>query len=120
MEGAEYDRDRDLGCDTGLLNSAELKACVARKTNRYDFPDREKVNSSYTHSLKKLIAVAELDAAREEYAERDTEFRLNWGLVQEWSEQSRYQFSPREDAAALLAAVSDRKHGVIGWIKRYW
>jgi len=72
------------------------------------------------HSLRELIRVAELDEARLEQAGKDPDFRMNWDVVQSWSDQSRYRRHPPESAKTLLGAVGERRHGVISWIKLQW
>ena len=46
----------------GYSVECALKACVAKQTNRYDFPDKEPTRQVYTHSLEKLVALAGLKA----------------------------------------------------------
>ena len=104
----------------GYAVECALKACIARGTQRYDFPEKKSVDASYTHNLKDLIKVANLEPKRLEEAKTDPVFRNNWDLVQEWSEHSRYRRHGSEMAGALVKAIGDRKHGVIAWIKRYW
>ena len=104
----------------GYSVECALKACIARETQRYDFPDKKSVDASYTHNLKDLVKVANLELARLEEARRDPTFRNNWDLVQQWSEHSRYRRHGSEMAQALLKAIGDQKHGVIAWIKRHW
>jgi HEPN domain-containing protein len=97
-----------------------LKACIAKASRRYDFPDKRKVDSSHTHSLRDLVRVAGL---KEAYAERiasDPGFRKNREVVQSWSEQSRYRRHRPEDANELLGAIGDKRNGVISWIKLQW
>jgi len=67
-----------------------------------------------------LIRVAGLDKARIEHAGSDAAFGDNWKTAQEWSEVSRYERHGPESARNLVAAVSDRRHGVISWIKQRW
>ena len=104
----------------GYAVECALKACVARKTLRHDFPDRGRVNDSYTHSLKKLVDVADLTKARQAHERADNAFLLNWQIAADWSEESRYRLFSLQQAEKLLVAVSDRNHGVIAWIRRYW
>lgn len=94
-----------------------LKACIAKRTRRYDFPERRSVDASHTHNLKDLIRVANLEIVRLEHARKDIAFRDNWDLVQQWSELSRYRRCENSLAAALVKAVGDAKHGVMPWIK---
>jgi hypothetical protein len=104
----------------GYAVECALKACIAKGTRRGEFPERKKVESSHTHNLVELIKVAELDKARLERAGKDAAFRNNWDVVRSWSEQSRYERQQQESARTLLAAIGDRRHGVIPWIKQQW
>jgi hypothetical protein len=97
-----------------------LKACIAKGTQRGEFPDKKKVESSHSHNLRELIRVAGLDEARLERSGKDAEFLTNWDVVQSWSEQSRYRRHRPEAARTLIGAVGDRRHGVISWIKLQW
>jgi HEPN domain-containing protein len=104
----------------GYAVECALKACIAKGSKRYEFPDKKKVESSHSHNLRELIRVAGLDELRIERAARDSDFRTNWALAQGWSEQSRYQRHPPESARALIGAVGERHHGIISWIKQHW
>ncbi len=104
----------------GYAVECALKACIAKRTNRYDFPDKKSVEASYTHNLRDLIKVANLEVAHLEKAKADPSFRNNWDLVKDWSEHSRYRTQKAELAQALLKAIGDRQHGVFIWIRRYW
>jgi hypothetical protein len=93
-----------------------LKACIAKGTKKHEFPDRKRVNDSYTHVLKDLVKLANLEDLHLDRLRTDKSFRDNWEVVQIWSEQSRYRRSEPEDAQALLKAAS----GVMSWIKLHW
>ena len=104
----------------GYAVECALKACIAKGTQRHEFPDRRRVESSYSHNLRELIKVAGLDDARRERAGQDASFRSNWDIAESWSEQSRYRPDRPEAAKAMVVAVGDRRHGVIAWIKLHW
>jgi HEPN domain-containing protein len=104
----------------GYAVECALKACIAKGTRRCEFPERKKVESSHSHNLLQLITVAKLDKVRDEHAGEDPVFWNNWDVVKRWSEQSRYERKSEESARELLAAVSDRRHGVVTWIKQQW
>ena len=104
----------------GYAVECALKACIAKGTQKYEFPDKGKVISSYSHKLGDLVTVAGLADVRTEYSRLSPEFRTNWQVVQSWSEESRYHRHEAEAARELVAAVGDSRHGVISWIKRYW
>jgi HEPN domain-containing protein len=104
----------------GYAVECALKACIAKGTQRHEFPDKKKVESSHSHNLRELVRVAGLDDAHVEQISQDPDFKTNWDLVQSWSEQSRYRKHRPEAAKALLEAVGDRRHGVVSWIKLHW
>jgi len=104
----------------GYAVECALKACIARQTQRHEFPDKKIVDASYTHNLKELVRVANLESPRSAAAKADPQFAANWVIAQSWSEQSRYDRHTPASPQGLLNAVADRKHGVIKWIRRYW
>jgi HEPN domain-containing protein len=104
----------------GYAVECALKACIARKTLRFDFPDKLRVMQSHTHNQRELLRLAglndELDAAKK--ASRN--FAGGWDEVGKWTEESRYSTWTRSDAEAILDAITERKDGVLPWIKHYW
>jgi HEPN domain-containing protein len=70
-------------CLAGYAVECGLKACIAKGTQRHEFPDKKKVESSHSHNLRELIRVAGLDDARVEQSSQDPDFRTNWDVVQE-------------------------------------
>jgi len=104
----------------GYAVECALKACIAKETKRYEFPDKSKVEASWGHDLKKLAKVAGLEDLRLDRAGKDPNFRTNWDIAQSWSAESRYRRHGQESARALLEAVGDRRHGVISWIRLHW
>ena len=104
----------------GYAVECALKACIAKETKRYEFPDKRRADSSYTHSLVDLVRITNLDASRQELARSDLEFDRNWDTVKSWSEQSRYRRHSSEEGQELVQAVCNRRHGVIAWIKQHW
>ncbi len=98
-----------------------LKACIAKKTRRYDFPESpNRVRECYSHDLVQLVAVAGLKAELEKSNSSDQEFEGFWEIVIEWSEQSRYEVIPENDARDFLRAINDPDHGVLLWVKSLW
>jgi hypothetical protein len=74
----------------GYAVECALKACIAKETQRYEFPEKKRVDASYMHNFKDLVRVASLQSSREAAAKSDPLFRKYWNDVQSWSEQSRY------------------------------
>ena len=52
-----YDGAYYLG---GYAVECALKACIARKTKRYEFPDKKVMERIYSHKLTELLEVAGL------------------------------------------------------------
>jgi hypothetical protein len=87
-----------------------LKACIARQTQRHEFPDNNKVRKSWTHALNDLVNVAGLKDELQERTNTDFDFLTNWGIVASWSEESRYRRHRPESAHELVKAVDERRH----------
>ena len=104
----------------GLAIECALKACICRKVRRYDFPDKKLADRSYQHDLSKLVEAAGLEAARLAMEKADPQFAANWGIVKDWSNEDRYVTTGQSKAEALERAITDRRHGVMRWIRQHW
>jgi HEPN domain-containing protein len=105
----------------GYAVECALKACIARQTNQYDFPDLELVRDSYSHDLERLLRIAGLESALRKDQRSNHELGVNWDFVKGWEETSRYNTSVREkDAADLILAITGQANGVLEWLKRWW
>lgn len=104
----------------GYAVECALKACIAKRTNQHDFPDKELALQSYSHSLDTLLGPAELrDDHKTEVAANST-FKQNWLDVRDWNEQARYRIWSEPDARKLFLAVTDPVAGVLPWIEARW
>lgn len=103
----------------GYVVECGLKACIANNTRRHDFPNKNTVNDSYTHDLSKLVRTAGLERKLDEEME-NPDFAVNWGIVKDWTEASRYEKHTDKEAQALYSAVVHRRQGVLRWIRRHW
>jgi hypothetical protein len=98
-----------------------LKACIARQTNEHDFPDLKFVRRIYTHNLQELLGLAGLREEFRKKANLDENFRLNWAVVKDWSEDARYRVEvSRQKAQELIEAIVDSRSGVLSWLKTLW
>jgi HEPN domain-containing protein len=100
----------------GYAVECALKACIAKRTQQYEFPDKPLATKVYTHNLDVLLEVSELKA---ELA-KDRAFQANWNMVREWSEESRYREYDQESADSILRAISSSPSGVLQCIQKYW
>jgi len=104
----------------GYVVECGLKACIAKHTKRHDFPDKQTVDESYTHVLTKLVKIAGLGPNLDGEIKNNPNFAVNWTIVKDWSEASRYEKHTGKEAQVLYFAIANRKQGVLQWIKQYW
>lgn len=105
----------------GYAIETALKACIAKQVRRYDFPDKKLANEAFTHDLEKLVRLAGLWPTLEKDMKAIRTLELNWAIVKDWSETSRYELSITEaQARDMYSACTARKNGILAWIKRQW
>lgn len=104
----------------GYVVECGLKACIARKTRKSEFPDKNAANASHTHDLITLINLAGLGPVHNDMLRNNPNFNVNWGVVKDWKEDSRYELHSEKEATDLYKAVSEENNGVLKWIKNYW
>jgi hypothetical protein len=47
--------------------------------------------------------------------------KTNWIIVQDWSEESRYDRNKTDqEAAELLKAIEDQAGGLLPWLRQRW
>jgi|ERR1051326_132727 hypothetical protein len=73
----------------GYAAECALKACIAKRTRRHDFPRRD-TRDVYTHNLTALVAAAELDVTLRAALQASKAFEVNWTTVKDWTPESRY------------------------------
>ena len=104
----------------GYSVECALKACIAKRTQMHDFPEKKLVNDSHTHNLKELLRLAELKTELDSVLDADPEMRSNLETVQDWSETARYQRKTVLDTIALMTAIENQKGGLLPWIRQRW
>jgi HEPN domain-containing protein len=104
----------------GYAAECALKACIAKRTERFEFPDKTRVDKSWTHSLLGLVQTAELDKKLVDAREQQPELDANWTIVSEWKPKCRYERRSSAQAEALIEALEDRRYGVLRWLKHHW
>jgi HEPN domain-containing protein len=104
---------------SGYVIECALKACIAKNTQAFDFPDKNTVIESYTHNLEKLIKVGRLN---EELKSRSNipDFESYWSVVKVWSKESRYVNHTEQEARDFYLATTDPNHGVLQWLQQHW
>lgn len=105
----------------GYSVECAVKACIARQTNRYDFPNKKLAADSWTHDLEKLVQLAGTGPEFERDRRASPALELNWTIVKDWSEAVRYELAiSREQARQMYSACTARKTGILSWIRARW
>jgi len=105
----------------GYSIECALKACISKQIRRYDFPDKKLITESYTHDLEKLIKISGLITDFDNDKRTIPDLELNWTIVKDWKEDSRYIDGVTENQARdLYNACTNRHNGILTWIKRKW
>lgn len=106
---------------TGMAVECAIKACIAKQTQRYEFPDKNRANECFSHDPSKLVKLAGLDQRLKTECTAEPQFDKNWGVVKDWKVDSRYDHSiSKTKARAIYSAVVSRRHGVLRWLRQYW
>lgn len=79
FEGAYYLAGLAVGC--------ALKACIAKATQQYEFPDQARTRAVYSHNLDGLLKEAGL---LEIMQNTDPHTQRDWGQISAWRIETRY------------------------------
>ena len=124
LEDATYllqaDRPSSAYYLAGYAVELALKACIAKLMQPNTIPDLAFIKATYTHNLDNLLSTAGLKPQFNAEIKADPQFAVNWAIVNNWSETSRYEIWDPISAATLLQAINDPNHGVYKWVKRHW
>jgi|SRR5216684_1421269 HEPN domain-containing protein len=105
----------------GYSVECALKACIAKQTKEYDFPNLRIVKDSWTHDLERLLNLAELKDTLENDKKSNKNLDTFWAMVVNWKEEKRYDLDVKpEEAKNLYDAISDPVDGVLQWLKKWW
>jgi hypothetical protein len=102
----------------GYAIECALKACIAKKTKRHDFPDRSFTNRVYTHDLIVLLREAGLEGDLDRDMQNNPGLAANWNTVKVWTEESRYKTAGLNGSDLHLAITGN--NGVLSWIAKHW
>lgn len=104
----------------GYAVECALKACIARRVNQHDFPDKKLAQDCCTHHVEKLVDVAGLKSLRDADTATRPILALHWIRVKDWNEEARYDIRDEKRARELFGAVIDVRDGALPWIKGHW
>lgn len=105
---------------SGLAVECALKACIAKKTAAYEFPDLKRAQKSWIHDLDELQKTAELSDSLNA-RNSSVSFAANWNTVKEWQINCRYDSEITETKAQeFFRSVTESKNGVLPWLRTLW
>ena len=106
----------------GYAIECALKAAVLQYVERTGiiFEDKKSAEKCWTHDIEVLVKMADLEVARGNAIQTNTQLGTNWLLAKDWNELSRYRNSTQAQAESMYNAISDPTNGVLQWIKLYW
>ena len=104
----------------GYAVECALKACIAKRTLEHDFPEKGS-GKYYSHDLEDLLGFARLKTDLDQALQASLAMRTNWGIVNNWSEESRYERGKSHgEATGLLSAIEDQTGGLLPWLRQRW
>jgi HEPN domain-containing protein len=105
----------------GLAVECALKARIAAQTKEHEFPDKERANRVFTHSLDELLKLAELKTEMDDQTAADPAFAANWIRIKGWKIEWRYEAPvSRADATEFVESVADATDGIMPWLRKRW
>jgi len=119
LDGGEYSGAYYIA---GYSVELALKACIAKNFRADALPDKTFVKDIYDkgHDLEKLIGLAGLKIELDKEVKINSLFKGNWGFVNNWKAEARYEFWDKINAITLYNAIADPIHGVLQWVKKYY
>ena len=96
-----------------------LKACIAKRFRRYDFPDKGYVAAVHSHNLEELLKLAELLDHLDQDVKKRPQLANSWGVIKRWDIDSRYEVSGLS-GKDMANAVNSQADGMLAWIKQRW
>ena len=88
----------------GYAVECALKACFAKQTREYDFPQKS-AQKVFTHNISELLSLAGIKALRDNDIKTSQAQQLNWAIVEAWNESTRYEIWTEVQARQLYEAV---------------
>jgi hypothetical protein len=93
----------------GLAVECGMKAIIAKKTRKHQFPDKKLATDCWTHNPEVLAKHADILAAIKKLQDGSEIFDSNWAQVSQWQVESRYAISVTErEARDFYAAVASK------------
>jgi len=104
----------------GYAVECALKACIAQRTRKHEFPERDAAKY-YKHDLQELLTHTQLKQSLESAMLTYPLLKKSWNIVKNWSEEARYeQGRTTQEARDLIEAIEDGQGGILPWLQQRW
>lgn len=106
----------------GYAVETGLKACILKFVEETGviFTDKRFAEKCWTHRIEDLVKQANLEPTRGTDIQANAALGGYWGVVEPWTEISRYEQKTEAQARGLFEAVTNDPNGVFRWIQQYW
>jgi HEPN domain-containing protein len=106
----------------GYAVETGLKACILKFVEETGviFTDKKFSEKCWTHRFGELVTQANLTPKRGLDRGANPTLDAHWGVVETWTEVSRYEQQSEAEARSLYEAVTNDPDGVLRWIQRHW
>ena len=107
----------------GYAIECGLKACILARIAAHPeviYEEKRFSLDAWTHDFKILLRLADLEAKRDADRRMNHPRSLNWELIWDWDEESRYLQKSRGKAEQLFEAITNANDGVMQWIRLHW
>ena len=106
----------------GYAVETGLKACIMKFVEETGviFTDKTFAGKCWTHRLEDLRKQANLQPQLAQDTATNQVLGNFWGIVDDWTEISRYELRTEIEAKRLYDAVTNQPDGVFRWIQKHW
>jgi len=107
----------------GYALETALKARIC-KILQVNYPPNNSLSRAFfTHNIEDLVILAGLKSKFDALLSSNLNFRTNWSVLTDWSEQFRYKrigTNSMQDAKDIIDALEDRNDGILTWLRKQW
>ncbi|SNT27797.1 HEPN domain-containing protein [Granulicella rosea] len=105
----------------GYAMEFALKACVCKRLNLAEYPEKDLKGIFKTHLASELILLAGLRDELTAIQDRNSGFEANWQIATRWGPEQRYErVKTDSDTDELMKALKSEPDGVLRWLTQQW
>ena len=102
---------------SGFSVECAVKACIAKATLEFEFPDKKRVEQAWKHGIAELVVAAGLKAQLKADRSANGSLDSHWRVIEKWDNEKRYDRKVGEaEARDIYRAIASRS-GVLAWFE---